>query len=145
MLTTDYNLKLWNRPFKIIFATYFKQLNNLIPYEIDNVRIRYFAKNNSTGYATGIDLRINGEFVKNSESWASISVMQTKENIKDDYYYTYKDSTGNTWYPNYSVTKKQIQQFIFLIYTQTYRSASNLHNFFFKIIYQNFLRLKYIC
>lgn len=106
MLTTDYNLKLWNRPFKIIFATYFKQLNNLIPYEIDNVRIRYFAKNNSTGYATGIDLRINGEFVKNSESWASISVMQTKENIKDDYYYTYKDSTGNTWYPNYSVTKK---------------------------------------
>lgn len=87
---TTYSLKIWNRPFKIMSEIYYKQLFNLIPYDIENVRIRYFAQNNAQGYAAGFDFRINGEFVKTVESWFSLSVMQTKENIEGD-----KDYLGN--------------------------------------------------
>ncbi len=87
---TTYSLKIWNRPFKIMSEVYYKQLFNLIPYDIENVRIRYFAQNNARGYATGFDFRINGEFVKTVESWFSLSIMQTKENIDGD-----KDIYGN--------------------------------------------------
>ena len=90
----DHNLKIWNRPFKITTELYYKQLDNLVPYEIDNVRIRYYAQNNSRGYAAGIDTRIYGEFVNGVESWFSLSVMQTAEDIKDDYYYSYLNSDG---------------------------------------------------
>jgi len=52
-----------------------------VPYVIDNVRIRYLAENSSQGYATGIDARVNGEFIEGIESWFNMSVMQTKERI----------------------------------------------------------------
>ncbi|MCF8461373.1 MAG: TonB-dependent receptor [Flavobacteriales bacterium] len=90
----DYNFKAWKRPFKLVAEVYYKYLNDLVTYEIDNVRIRYYAKNNSRGYATGIDLKVNGEFVKGIESWASMSVMTVQEDIIDDYYYDYYNSTG---------------------------------------------------
>ena len=67
----DYIFKMWERPFKLITALYYKNLSSIIPYEVDHVRIRYFANNNSKGYATGIVLRINGEFGKGVECWAS--------------------------------------------------------------------------
>ncbi len=102
VLTSDYNFKAWKRPFKFIAEAYYKYLDNLIPYEVDNVRIRYSAKNNATGYATGIDLKINGEFVKGLESWASLSVMQTQEDIKDDFYYDYYNSDGEKIIPGYT-------------------------------------------
>jgi hypothetical protein len=102
VLSSDYNFKAWKRPFKFIVEAYYKYLDNIIPYEIDNVRIRYSAKNNASGYATGIDLKINGDFVKGLESWASLSVMQTQENIKDDYFYTYYNSDGDTIVPGYT-------------------------------------------
>ncbi|MDP1744508.1 MAG: TonB-dependent receptor, partial [Bacteroidota bacterium] len=94
VLCSDYNFKSWKRPFKFIAEAYYKYLDNLIPYEVDNVRIRYSAKNNARGYATGIDLKVNGEFVKGLESWASISIMETREDIKDDFYYEYFNSDG---------------------------------------------------
>jgi hypothetical protein len=105
-LSADCNFRIWKRPFKFIIATYYKQMNNLIPYEIDNVRIRYYANNNARGYATGIDFRLNGEFVKGLESWASMSIMTIREDIRNDYYYTYTDTSGNPWYPNYSQAPK---------------------------------------
>ncbi|MFL5753085.1 MAG: carboxypeptidase regulatory-like domain-containing protein [Bacteroidia bacterium] len=94
VLSGDLNYKMWGRPFKFITAAYFKQLNNLVPYEIDNVRLRYFANNNSKGYATGIDMRLNGEFVKGIESWASMSVMTIREKIIGGYYYQYLNKDG---------------------------------------------------
>lgn len=94
VLGGDHNLKIWNRPFKITTEIYYKQLENLVPYEIDNVRIRYYASNNSRGYATGIDTRIYGEFVNGVESWFSLSVMKTAENITDDFFYRYTNSDG---------------------------------------------------
>lgn len=102
VLSGDLNYKMWGRPFKFITAAYFKQLDNLVPYEIDNVRIRYYAKNNSRGFATGMDFRLNGEFVKGIESWVSMSVMTIQEDIKDDFYYSYRDSLGKPWYKGYS-------------------------------------------
>lgn len=91
---TDLNFRAWGRPFKFIGEAYYKYLTNLIPYEVDNVRIRYFAQNNSTGYATGIDLKVNGEFVNGIESWASLSLMQTREDIEGDFYTDYYNSAG---------------------------------------------------
>jgi hypothetical protein len=90
----DYNFKAWKRPFKLVAEVYYKYLNDLVTYEIDNVRIRYYAKNNSRGYATGIDLKLNGEFVKGIESWASMSVMTVQEDILDDFYFDYYNSDG---------------------------------------------------
>ena len=76
---TDYYFKAWNRPFKFAVEAYYKNLQNLIPYEIDNLKIRYYGTNDAYGYATGIDFRVNGEFVKGVESWASVSFMKTEE------------------------------------------------------------------
>ena len=92
---TDWNIQFWGRPFKFTTEVYYKFLNNLIPYQIDNVRIRYYAFEQSKGYASGIDFKVNGEFVKGIESWASLSFMGTKENIIGDYYYDYFNEEGN--------------------------------------------------
>jgi hypothetical protein len=102
VLTSDYNFKAWRRPFKFLVEAYYKHLDNLIPYEIDNVRIRYSAKNNAKGYATGIDFKVNGEFVKGVESWFSLSFMQTQEDIKDDYYFDYFNSDGEKIVPGFT-------------------------------------------
>jgi hypothetical protein len=108
VLSSDYNFKAWRRPFKFIVEAYYKYLDNIIPYEIDNVRIRYSAKNNAKGYATGIDLKINGDFVKGLESWASLSIMQTQEDIKDDFFYTFYNSDGDTIVPGYTANNIKV-------------------------------------
>ncbi len=84
VLGSDYNFKIWNRPFKLITEVYYKILNNLNPYIIDNVRVRYLANNNAHGYATGIDMKLNGEFVPGTDSWISLSFMKTEEDIDGD-------------------------------------------------------------
>jgi hypothetical protein len=113
---SDWNFKAWNRPFKYVTEIYYKFLDNIVPYEVDNVRIRYYAKNNARGYATGIDMRVNGEFVKGIESWASLSVMSTREDIKDDFYYD-KDSIIH--YPGY-IPRPTDQRVNFGLFFQDY-------------------------
>ncbi len=103
---SELNFKAWDRPFKFTSEIYYKYLDNLIPYEVDNVRIRYFANNSARGYATGIDLRINGEFVKDAESWASISVMKTAEDIKGDYYYDYYNAENEKIIKGFTIDTK---------------------------------------
>lgn len=84
VLGNDYQLKIWNRPFKMVTELYYKNYDNLIPYNMDNVRIRYTAENNSKGYAAGFDYRIYGEFVQGVDSWASLSLMTIQEDIEGD-------------------------------------------------------------
>ena len=84
VLGSDYFLRLWGRPFRLTSEAYYKALSNLIPYEIDNVRIRYLAQNIGRGYATGLDFRLAGEVVKGAESWVSLSFMSTKESINGE-------------------------------------------------------------
>lgn len=87
----DYNFKGWGgRPFKLQAEAYYKHMYDVVPYDIDNVRIRYFGKNNAKAYATGIEARLFGELVKDAESWVSIGLMRTKENLSDDQWYNYK-------------------------------------------------------
>lgn len=92
---SDYNFTAWNRPFKFISEVYFKRLYNLIPYEVDNVRIRYLAENSANGYAAGIDFKVNGEFVKGVDSWASLSLLKTMEDIDGDFYWEYYNKDGD--------------------------------------------------
>ncbi|MBL4593213.1 MAG: hypothetical protein JKX68_05275 [Flavobacteriales bacterium] len=94
VLGSDYNFEAWGRPFKFTTELYYKHMENIIPYEVDNVRIRYFATNNANAYATGIDFKINGEFVKGVESWFSMSVMKTQEDLVDDFYIEDYNSDG---------------------------------------------------
>mgnify|MGYP000858266350 CR=1 FL=1 len=106
ILGADRQFKLWDRPFKWSAEAYYKMLNDLIPYELDNVKIRYYAKNDAKGYATGIDTKLNGEFIKGVESWAALSVMQTKEDILDDYYYEKYNSAGELIVPGFTFDTK---------------------------------------
>jgi hypothetical protein len=81
---TDYYFISWNRPFKFTTELYYKYLWDLVPYEVDNVRIRYYGANSARGYAAGFDLKVNGEFVPGIDSWANLSIMQTQEDIEGD-------------------------------------------------------------
>ena len=113
VMGSDYNFKAWNRPFKFVSEIYYKHLENLVPYEIDNVRIRYYAENSANGYATGIDLKINGEFVKGIESWVSLSVMKTQEDIEDDFYYEYYNAEGIKIIPGYTFDQQAVDSIRF--------------------------------
>lgn len=79
----DYSFNMWNRPFKLTSEIYYKNLSDVNAYTIDNVRIRYRADNVTKGYAYGLDLRLNGEFVPGSESWISLGYLKTEENINN--------------------------------------------------------------
>ncbi len=83
---TDYIFTAWDRPFRFTTEAYYKYMDRLIPYQIDNVRIRYRGEQQAVGYATGIDMKVNGEFVSGVQSWASLSLMKTEEDILGDNY-----------------------------------------------------------
>ena len=94
ILGTDYRFQAWNRPFIFTTEVYYKYLYDIIPYQVDNVRIRYYADQTAVGYAAGIDFKIYGEFVKGVDSWFTMSFLKTAENIDGDYYYEYYDTDG---------------------------------------------------
>ena len=74
----------YGRPFKFSAEAYYKYLTDVVPYDVDNVRLRYFAKNSARAYAAGFDARISGEFVKGAESWFSLGVLSTREDVDGD-------------------------------------------------------------
>jgi hypothetical protein len=80
----EYRFKAWERDFKWVSEIYYKRLSQVIPYEVNNVRLRYFGHNNARAFAYGFDTRVNGEFIKGAESWFSLGVLSTKENIEGD-------------------------------------------------------------
>jgi len=98
----DYIFRSWDRPFRLTTEAYYKILNDLIPYQIENVRLRYFGTNNSNGYATGVDVMLNGEFVKGIESWMRVSFLKTAEDLTDDAYVEYYNSDGRIIIPGYT-------------------------------------------
>ncbi|MBR5860976.1 MAG: carboxypeptidase-like regulatory domain-containing protein, partial [Bacteroidaceae bacterium] len=77
----DYRFEMLGRPFKFTAEAYYKKLDNLIPYNVDNVRIVYYGENCAKGYATGLDLKLFGEFVPGTDSWITFSILDTKERI----------------------------------------------------------------
>ena len=108
----DYSFIAWDRPFKFTGELYYKSLRNLIPYQYENIRIRYLSDEISRGFSTGIDLKLNGEFVSGTQSWASVSVMKTMENLVGDL-----DFEGNS--VGY-IPRPNDQRFKFSIYFEDY-------------------------
>ena len=80
VLGHDYSFKMWERPFKLVSEAFYKTMNDVNTYTIDNVRIRYRANNEATAYVYGIDGRLNGEFVPGVESWFTFGYLKTEEN-----------------------------------------------------------------
>lgn len=87
---------MWGRhsPFKFTTELYYKYMWDVNPYEVENVRTRYYANNNATAYAYGIDFNINGEFIEGISSYFKIGLMRTMEDIKDDQYTEYYNAAG---------------------------------------------------
>ena len=75
----DYTFRAFNRPFKFTAEAYYKHLSNLIPYEIDNLRLVYSGENLTHGYTMGLDMKLFGQFVPGTDSWISFSLMKTDE------------------------------------------------------------------
>ncbi|MBS1571472.1 MAG: TonB-dependent receptor [Bacteroidetes bacterium] len=104
ILANDYEFSMYERSFKLTTELYYKKMDNLIPYYMDNVRIKYTGQNNATGYAYGIDTRLFGEFVPGVESWISASYARAFENI---------DNQGD-------IPRPTDQRFRFAIFYQDY-------------------------
>jgi hypothetical protein len=117
---TDYYFEIGEQKFKFTAEAYYKHLSRLIPYQVDNVRIRYSGINNAHGYATGIDLKLNGEFVPGAESWVGLSLMRSEEDIDDDFYVVAdKDGNSKTVYPGY-IPRPSDQRLNFSLFFQDY-------------------------
>jgi hypothetical protein len=80
----DWNFRMWNKPFRLTADIYYKYITHLVPYTIDNLRVRYNPDLEAVGYAAGVSLRINGEFAPGLESWASVAYMKTQEDVVGD-------------------------------------------------------------
>ncbi len=96
----DYNFNWMNRPARVTTEAYYKTMTNVVPYDLDNVRVRYFGENNAKAYAYGIETRLYAELVKDAESWLSIGFMRTKEKIDNFNYQTYYNAAGQVITPN---------------------------------------------
>jgi hypothetical protein len=81
----EYNFKVSNSPFRITSEFYYKDLWDLVPYEYDGIKIRYYGKNDSRGYAYGGEFRLYADLVKDATSWISIGMMKTEERIMQHY------------------------------------------------------------
>ncbi|MBI5856702.1 MAG: TonB-dependent receptor [Sphingobacteriales bacterium] len=91
----DYNfIGIGDRPMRWTTEAYYKSMTDVVPYDIDNVRIRYFGENKAKAYAAGIEMRLHGQLVEDADSWISLGIMKTSEDINGDYYYQYKNAAG---------------------------------------------------
>lgn len=81
ILGADYTFRSFNRPFKLTAEAYYKAMSDLIPFEVDNLKLTYSGENLTDGYAMGIDFKLFGQFVPGSDSWISFSLMKTNEKL----------------------------------------------------------------
>jgi hypothetical protein len=96
ILASEYNFKIWKRPFKLSMEGYYKYMDNLISYFLDNIQIVYSGQNDAKGFATGFDARFSGELIEGMESWLAISFMGTM-----DKNYPYLNDEGELIMPTY--------------------------------------------
>jgi len=98
----NYRFNWHGRPFILNTEAYHKDLASLIPYEVENVRLRYYANNNAVGRATGIDMMLNGEFIDGVQSWMRMSFLRAEEDLTDDGYFDYYNEAGELIVPGFS-------------------------------------------
>ncbi|MBQ8456342.1 MAG: TonB-dependent receptor [Prevotella sp.] len=77
----DYRFRMANRPFRFTAEAYYKFMDNLVPYNVQNMKVVYYGQNMAKGYAAGLDLKLYGEFVPGTDSWLTFSVMSTRQKI----------------------------------------------------------------
>ena len=82
LAAVDYRFKMKERSYKFTAEAYYKALSNLIPYNVQNVKVTYYGENLTSGYALGLDMKLYGEFVPGTDSWVSLSLMRTQQKIK---------------------------------------------------------------
>ena len=128
---SDYLFYKWKRPFKWTTEIYYKELKNLIPYKIDNVRIQYLSDEISNGYAKGIDFKINGEFVNGMESWISLSIMKTEEDIAGD---QINNDDGSISYPG-NIPRPTDERVNFSMFFQDYLPGKPHYKMHLNLIY----------
>jgi hypothetical protein len=102
VIGADVYFNMWGRPFKLVSEAYYKYMWDVVPYEIDNVRIRYYGENSAVAYAYGIDAKIHGEFIPGVESFFRIGFLRTEEDISNDNYFLYLNSDGDTILPGFT-------------------------------------------
>jgi hypothetical protein len=117
----DQEFNAFERPFRFTAEVWYKDLKHLIPYQIDNLNISYIPNQEATGYAAGIDFKINGEFVPGAQSWASLSLMKTEEDITGDFYFKENaaGSGSEKIYPGY-IPRPTDQRLNFSLFFQDY-------------------------
>lgn len=91
----DYSLLVLNRPARLTAELYYKNMKDVVPYDIDNVRLRYFGENMAKAYAAGAEVRLFAQLVKDAESWVSIGFMKTREDLDGDQYTKYTLDRNN--------------------------------------------------
>jgi hypothetical protein len=136
----DYNFSGWGRVMRLTTEAFYKSMSDVVPYDIDNVRIRYFGENVAKAYAAGIEMRLYGELVKDAESWISLGIMNTKEDIKGD---TYKDYTLDDFgTPVDSLTKQKgwvrrptDRRITFGMYFQDYLATNKNFKMYLNLLY----------
>lgn len=94
VLGTDYNTRFGERPLRITTEVYYKKLSDVVSYNIDNLRLVYSGENDARAYAAGVETRFYTDLVKDAESWLSINISRTMENLADDHYLLYTNSSG---------------------------------------------------
>jgi len=121
MAGTDINFNIWNRPFKATAELYYKWLKQIIPYQADNIKISYFPQWQANGYTAGIDVKVNGEFVPDAESWLGFSLMRSREHVQ---------GAKDTWR-----FRPNDQLFLVNIYFQDYFPGMDKMRFFVNMTY----------
>jgi hypothetical protein len=107
----DYNfIGLAGRPMRWTMEAYYKSMRDVVPYDIDNVRIRYFGENNAKAWAAGAEMRLFGELVKDAESYISIGIMRTREDIDGDTYQQYTLNAQNQPIDSVTVEKGWVRR-----------------------------------
>lgn len=120
----DYYFRAWGRPFKLTAETYYKYMDRMVSYTVDNVRVRYSGKNDANGYAVGLDLKLYGELAPGADSWISFSTMQSREQLQD--------------YPELGrIPSPQEQRYSFSMFFQDYLPQLSQLRFHLKMIWSD--------
>ncbi|MCQ2346024.1 MAG: carboxypeptidase-like regulatory domain-containing protein [Paludibacteraceae bacterium] len=122
LLGTDYYFRAWGRPFKFTVEGYFKWIDRMESYSVENVRIRYSGRNDAEGYTLGLDLKLYGELVPGVDSWISFSTMRSRMRMLEDPY-------ARGWFP-----QPQEQRYSFSIFFQDYIPKFPQYKFHLKFI-----------
>jgi outer membrane receptor protein involved in Fe transport len=113
IIASEYNFKMFKRPFKFSMEGYYKYLDDLVSYYIDNIQIIYSGQNDAKGFATGLDARLSGELIEGLESWFAVSFLGTMDKYKNPY----QNNAGEWIEPTYK-RRPTDQRFAFNLFLQ---------------------------